>query len=137
MSMQNNLTKTQTATRKVLLIDDDEGIRRMLRFALRSAGFDVSMATTGGEALAYLDRNAVDAVVLDLGLPDGLGGSVLSWLHKQPEGRVAPAWVVISAQDQQDARVKYGPLGKHFLSKPFDPWDLVDLLDTLVAKKDN
>ena len=114
---------------KVLLVEDDQSVSRMLRLSLRSAGFEVTAVSTGVDALRALDAEPVDAVVLDLGLPDRRGGAVLDRLKS--EGRSedeSPAWVVISALDQGEATRQYGPLGRHFVAKPFDPWDLVNLL---------
>ena len=65
---------------RVLVVEDDQGVTRMLRFSLRSAGFDITETTTGQEALTILDRQRPEAVVLDLGLPDGKGGEVLQRL---------------------------------------------------------
>ena len=121
---------------RVLVIEDDQSVRRMLRFSLRDAGFEITEAPTGGEALQHLQRRVPEAIILDLGLPDGLGGAVLEWLRQMetgPDGR--PAWVVISALDQNDVIKQFGPLGRHFLAKPFDPWELVMRLQELLAAK--
>jgi CheY-like chemotaxis protein len=121
---------------RVLVIEDDEGVMRMLRFSLRSAGFDTTEATTGGKALRILKQNPPDAVVLDLQLPDGQGGAVLDWLRQLDERtRTSPVWVVISALDRDEATRRYGPLGNHCLTKPFDPWDLVAMLKKLLSAK--
>ena len=107
----------------------------MLRFILRDAGFQVEAVGTGGAALDRLDRAPVDAVVLDLGLPDERGPAVLARLRELEanDGSTAhPAWVVITAQDRADVTARFGPLGGRFLSKPFDPWDLVHLLQASV-----
>ena len=99
---------------------------------LADAGFAVREACTGGDALPLLDNEPPDAVVLDLGLPDHLGGAVLERLREDPRQR-APAWVVISALRREDATRQYGPVS-HFLAKPFDPWTLVDMLERLMEK---
>ncbi len=116
-------------SRRVLLIEADMGVGRMILLALRSAGFDPVHVRAGSEALRTLDETVVYAVVLDLELPDGLGGRVLSRLresgrHENP----AVPWVVVSAQDLGELTALYGPVGDRFLSKPFDPWHLVQIL---------
>ncbi len=123
---------------RVLVIEDDQSVRRMLRFSLRDAGFEITETPTGGEALQHLQRQVPEAIILDLGLPDGLGGAVLEWLRQMDAGKDGrPAWVVMSAQDQNDVVKQYGPLGRHFLAKPFNPWDLVmRLQELLVAGRD-
>ena len=110
----------------------------MLRFALIRAGFEVTEVTRGADALDILEKNKdeVDAVVLDLGLPDGTGGAVLSWLHEHGQPNPGgPAWMIITALDRQEAANKYGPLGNNFLAKPFDPWNLVSMLNKLLETR--
>jgi DNA-binding response OmpR family regulator len=107
----------------------------MLGFALREAGFQVLLAASGGEALSALAGSPVDAVVLDLGLPDGQGSDVLDWLRQRREnGGDGPAWVVMSAMDRREAAREFGPMGGHFLAKPFDPWELARLLNELLGQ---
>jgi CheY-like chemotaxis protein len=76
-------------------------------------------------------------VVLDLGLSDRQGRGVLDWLRRRgPDGDGhLPVWVVMSALDQDDATRQYGPLGRQFLAKPFDPWVLVGLLQKLLGEE--
>mgnify|MGYP002153781360 CR=1 FL=1 len=121
---------------RVLVIEDDESVTRMLRFSFRSAGFDTAEVVTGGEALHILKQQPPDAAVLDLQLPDSQGGAVLEWLRQLDErARSSPVWVVISALDRNEATRRYGPLGSHFLAKPFNPWDLVAMLQSLLLAK--
>ncbi len=125
--------RTMTDTTKVLVVEDDEAVRRMLRLVLRSAGFDVAEVSCGGDALEELARSPYDAIVLDLGLPDQLGATVLKRLRGMSSTRhERPAWLVVSAQDIGEVAEKYGPLGERFVPKPFDPWDLVQKLGELL-----
>jgi DNA-binding response OmpR family regulator len=118
---------------RVLVVEDDQSVRRMLRFSLRSAGFDISEVSTGAEALQVFQQDVPEAIILDLGLPDGLGGSVLEWIRRTVNAPDVPlVWVIISAQDLNDVIKQYGPLGRHFLAKPFDPWVLVARLQELM-----
>ena len=116
---------------RVLLVEDDAVVAMVLGMCLGEAGFEVCQVSAGGEALHVLDRECPDAVVLDLGLPDQLGGAVLERLRLR-RGRPAPAWVVISAFSREEATQRYGPLGS-FLAKPFDPYVLVRRLDELLG----
>lgn len=119
---------------RVLVVEDDESVARMLQIALGAAGFDSMEARTGGEALGILRNVAVDAVILDLVLPDGLGGDVLEWLRGAP-AHTAPVHVVMSALEREEATKLFGKLGEDFFEKPFDPWDLVRRLDQLLESK--
>jgi two-component system KDP operon response regulator KdpE len=135
MPPQDNIRQ---ALGRVLVVEDDQSIRRMLRFSLRDAGFDIIEAVTGAEALRLLKNDAPEAIVLDLGLPDGLGGAVLEWLRQTEGGNSGgPVWVVISALDQSDVVKQYGPPGRCFLAKPFNPWELVVRVQELLAEKRN
>ena len=119
---------------KVLVVEDEPAVARMLRISLHAAGFDVVEAVVGREALQILERESADAVILDLGLPDGRGREVLDRL-RQADDSGFHAWVVISGLDREEATGRYGPLGGHFLAKPFDPWDLVRVLNTLLSER--
>jgi DNA-binding response OmpR family regulator len=124
--------KAGSVSPRVLVVEDDAGIARVLGMCLGDEGFEVCQASAGGEALDILETEPPDAVVLDLGLPDSLGGAVLDRLRRA-RGRPAPAWVVISALSREEATQQYGPLGS-FLAKPFDPGVLVDKLDELLGR---
>jgi len=116
---------------RVLVIEDDDAIDRILRLILGSYGFDTARAESGGDALKAMDHSAFDAVLLDLCLPDGRAADVLHRL--QTVGR-SPVWVVMSALDEDEANRRYGPLRGPFLPKPFDPMELVSLLGRLLGK---
>jgi DNA-binding response OmpR family regulator len=122
--------KQNLTHRKVLVIEDDDAIVRMLHFSLRSSGFETAWAESGREALTAMDQGKFDAVILDLCLPDGRGPDVLQRLQNTSR---YPVWVVTSALDEDEAVRRYGPLQGPFLPKPFDPWDLIRLLDRLLG----
>ena len=110
----------------------------MLRFSLRNAGFDTCEVATGGEGLRILREQPPDAAILDLQLLNGQGRAVLDWL-RQLDGLAgdSPVWVVISALEGEEAIRRYGPLGGRFLPKPFDPWELITMLRTLLSLKES
>ncbi len=123
--------KPDPARRNVLIVEDDPAVARILRVCLHRAGFNTSVVETGRGALEKMDQSQPDAVLLDLGLPDGLGGAVLRRLQAARDGY--PVWLILSALDEDEATRRYGPLNGIFVPKPFDPWDLIrrlkDLLD--------
>jgi DNA-binding response OmpR family regulator len=120
------------APRKPLLIvEDDPTLRRVLEIAMRHAGFDVDYAETGAEALAFLEANGVSAVLMDLGLPYGRTAEVLSWLHAHSD---RPPWLVLSAMDPADAAQIDDTIGERFISKPFDPWQLIERVKAMTAE---
>ena len=107
----------------VLVVEDDGAVRRVVQLALDRSGFDVVEVDTGTRALASLEHGGIDAVVLDLGLPDARARDVLAWLHAHDD---KPSWVVISGGFDRAEAVRLDRLiGGRFLAKPFDLWELV------------
>ncbi len=112
----------------ILLVEDDQALRWLMRRALDQSGFDVVEVDTGTRALTRLERGGIDAIVLDLGLPDARSPDVLAWLHAHDE---KPPWLVVSAVDRAEA-VRVDPLIRgRFVAKPFDPWELVQRIAAL------
>ncbi len=127
---------TKLTTPRVLIVEDDLTLRRILRMTLQEDGFNCTEAGSGGEALAALDGPVPDAVVLDPGLPDNRTGEVLECLGQFRErGSRGPAVVVMSALSKENVVQKYGPLGCPFLAKPFDPWELARLVNQLLDER--
>lgn len=124
--------KNRVGRSSVLVVEDDRSITRMLRFCLEAAGFGITEVATGTEALNLLETQSPQAVVLDLNLPDGQGAAVLDRLRQYPIG--LPAWIAISGLGRREATSQYGPLGQHFLAKPFDPWDLIGILEDMISR---
>jgi DNA-binding response OmpR family regulator len=83
-----------TPRRTILLVEDDEPLRRMMSIALRFAGFETREARTGMEALAILDQSQPDLVVLDLVLPGIDGLAVQQELASRPGTQRLPVVVI-------------------------------------------
>lgn len=101
---------------KVLIIDDEPQIRRMLRIALKSEGYDVIEAETGEQGLAAMTRQQPDLVVLDLGLPDIDGHQVLGELRAWSSIPV----IVLSVRSDYEEKVRALDTGaQDYVTKPF------------------
>src|SRR5262245_21818722 len=106
----------QTFLKRILIVDDDDAIRESLALALEDS-YQVLVARDGLEALAVLDREPVDAVVLDVMMPLLEGMGVLAALGSG--ARTLPPIIVTSAGGDAAARAR--ALGaRGFLPKPFD-----------------
>jgi CheY-like chemotaxis protein len=71
-----------SSSRTVLVVDDNDGIRQMLRTALRTLNFDVRIAANGAQALDLFTRDAIDLVLLDVQMPIMDGPQLLTALQK-------------------------------------------------------
>ena len=71
--------------RRVLVVDDDEGVRTAVTWALEADGFSVETATDGLSALESLDRSRPDLMVLDLSMPGLSGIDVLTRVRRDEE----------------------------------------------------
>lgn len=101
---------------RILVVDDDETIRRTLRINLRARGYDVEVVGTGRDALSTVEDAPPDLVVLDLGLPDLDGVEVLRTLRRTSAVPV----VVLSARHQSDDKVEALDEGADdYVTKPF------------------
>ncbi len=104
---------------KVLLVDDEDQLRKVMRDLLEREGYAVTEASDGVEALDQVDRHAPDIIVLDLNLPGLDGYGVLSHLRSRQVTEDIPV-VVLTARGDEDAEVRVFELGADdFLSKPF------------------
>jgi type II secretory ATPase GspE/PulE/Tfp pilus assembly ATPase PilB-like protein len=119
----------------VLIVEDEEPLRRVLRDLLEREGFHVLEANNGVQALDQVDRGAPDVVVLDLNLPQLDGFGVLSRLRSRASTARLPV-LVLTAQGDEDSEVRVLESGADdFLTKPFRPRALSARLHTLLNRK--
>ncbi len=118
-------------TKTVLLVEDDESVRQLVRVTLQMHDFEVVEAKDGLEGLLMLDMHHPDAVVLDLMMPDVAGERMLAQLRQQPETKRTP--VVIITGKPEVAPEVVGLVGQeNFFPKPFDPDAVIERLNALV-----
>ncbi len=106
----------------VLVIDDEPPILRVLKPSLAAAGYNVSSAATGADALSRVAQDAPDLIILDLGLPDMDGKDVIVSLR---EWTTAPI-IVLSARHDETERIAALDTGADdFVTKPFHMGELL------------
>ena len=107
---------------KVLIVDDELAIRRLLRVGLESAEYKVIEAAAGREALSLAASHRPDLMVLDLGLPELSGFEVLERLREWSDLPV----LVLTVQDDEDDKVRALDLGADdYVTKPFGTSELL------------
>ena len=107
---------------KVLIVDDEAQIRRLLRTTLDRASYEVSEAASAREALELLATADPDVVLLDLGLPDRDGMELVPIIRQRSKATL----LVVSARDATDQKVTALDLGADdYVTKPFDTDELL------------
>lgn len=106
----------------ILVVDDEPPIRRLLKTSLGAQGYDVIEAGTGTAALAAVERDKPDLMILDLGLPDLDGAEVIRRLRPQSPLPI----IVLSSRDDERGKVEALDLGANdYVVKPFGMEELV------------
>ena len=116
----------------VLVVDDEPPIRRLLRTSLGAQGYDVSEAGTGREALAAIERDKPDLVILDLGLPDLNGIEVIRAVRAHSTVPI----IVLSVREDERGKVEALDLGADdYVTKPFGVEELVARMRTALRHR--
>jgi CheY-like chemotaxis protein len=119
---------------KVLLVEDEEQLRRVMKDLLERDGYVVTEAKDGIQALDQVDRHAPDIIVLDLNLPGLDGYSVLQQLRSRPATRGIPV-MVLTAKGDEDNEVRVFELGADdFITKPFRARALSARLEAVLGR---
>ncbi len=117
---------------KILVVEDDLHIRRLLRTTLERMQYAVGETQNARDALSLLDIEKPDLVLLDLGLPDRDGLELIQLI----KGRSNATLIVISARDSTDAKVAALDLGADdYLTKPFDTEELLARIRTALRHR--
>jgi two-component system, OmpR family, KDP operon response regulator KdpE len=111
-----------TNSERILVVEDDEPIRKFLRNCLSGEGYSVIEAATGAQALRLAGQQPPDVVILDLGLPDQDGQAVLVALRDWFSGPI----LILSAREQEAQKIQALDAGADdYLSKPFGSGELL------------
>jgi DNA-binding response OmpR family regulator len=119
-------------SRRILLVDDDESVRSLLRMTLPEDGYDINEATDGEQALALVEERVPDLVLLDWEMPGRHGSLVLDELKsRHPQLPV----IVLTAEIAEHHRSLAESLKVDvFLTKPFSPLELLETIERLLRE---
>src|SRR5262245_61780067 len=110
---------------RVLIVDDDPDIQRLVSYNLIQAGFQVMGAETGSAALDAVEKRPPDLIILDIMLPDLDGLEVCRAVRQRDSWRQIPI-IMLTARTQELDRVVGFELGADdYVQKPFSPRELV------------
>ena len=121
-------------SRTVLVADDEDHIRQLIRLYLASEGFTVAEARTGREALSCCQEGNPDLVILDIMMPEMDGWEVLKQIRKQKNTPV----IMLTAKDAEVDKVLGLELGADdYVTKPFSPRELVSRVKAVLRRSDS
>jgi DNA-binding response OmpR family regulator len=107
----------------VLVVEDDDPLRKLLTVTLEREGLDVTAVKDGAEAIGCLDRHEYRVVVLDLMMPRVSGWDVIDWLKEHPSSRPRTLIVVTAADRNVFAELEPGIVNA-IIVKPFDTYEV-------------
>ncbi|MDY6988485.1 MAG: response regulator [Thermodesulfobacteriota bacterium] len=118
--------------KKILIVDDEEKVRKLVEVTLSVGQFEILHASTGEEALKIARENKPDIVLLDIMMPGELDGfEVCRLLKEDPETRHIYV-IMLTAKGQQGDKEKGVACGSDdYFVKPFSPVELMDKIDSL------
>jgi two-component system, OmpR family, response regulator len=117
---------------QILLVEDDQDLRTLLRRGLEEEGFAITGASTGAEALERVASEAPDAFVIDVGLPDADGRDLCQALRAQ--GIQSPVLFLTARDALADRLAGFGAGGDDYLTKPFSLAELTARLRALLNR---
>jgi len=121
--------------RHLLVVDDDDRIRDLLKEYLARAGFRVSAAGDAATARRLVGRLTFDLLVVDVMMPGEDGLAFTRWLRAQPGGAGAAPILILTARGLPDERIEGLALGADdYLAKPFEPRELVLRIEAILRR---
>jgi len=117
----------------ILAVDDQRHIARLVQYHLEHAGYDVTLAYNGAEALEKVCEIRPDLVILDVMMPGINGFEVLRRLKEDPGTEPIPVIMLTARTESDDALEGYDRGAQWYLSKPFDPAELLNYVNNVLG----
>lgn len=120
------------ATGRILVVDDEPAIRRLLRTTLQAHNYEIIEANTAAMAMAQLQESPPDVVILDLGLPDRDGLQVISDIRQSSQIPI----LILSSRDDERGKVAALDAGADdYITKPFSAEELLARIRTALRHR--
>ncbi|WP_375339989.1 response regulator [Okeania sp. KiyG1] len=120
---------------KILLVDDEPGLREAVQAYLEDSGFDVNVASNANQGWDILQSYLPDLVITDIMMPQIDGYQFLQKLREDPRFKALPV-VFLTAKGMTTDRIQGYQAGcDAYLSKPFDPEELVAIVENLLERR--
>ena len=121
---------------KILVVDDDEAVRRLLAVRLKASGYEVAEAFDSPSTMSAIREGRPDLIVLDLGLPQGDGFLLMEALKSDPRTAGLPVIVLTGWDAEGNQERAYETGASDFFQKPINnTWLLRAIEEALTAKR--
>ena len=121
-------------SQRILAVDDEESIRRILQVNLQRAGYTVETAGSGVAALILLLQNHYDLLISDVMMPEMDGLELLEHIRQSPELHQLPVILLTAQSSQSEITHGYVRGTDLYLTKHFDPNELLLWVDRILTK---
>ncbi|KAF3884639.1 MULTISPECIES: response regulator [Nostocales] len=124
-------------TKQVLIVDDEERIRELVQVCLSDlGGWDALTAASGPEALKIAQTQSIDAILLDVSMPEMDGFAVYEQLQANSATQSIPV-ILLTAKVQRSDRARFAQMGvKGTIVKPFEPTTISDEVAEILGWND-
>ena len=119
---------------KVLIVDDDAFIARLVQMKVEQLGYDVETACDGEEGLRKALAHQPDLILLDLMMPRMNGLEVCRRLRAEPAGRDIPIVMLTAKAQERDIEAGFAAGANDYLVKPFSPRELQARMRAILAR---
>lgn len=118
--------------KKILVVDDDEAMHRLLTHILHRSGYEVECVLNAEDAYRALSTQSPDLILCDIFMPVTDGFQLLAQLREMPQFEHIPIAMISTCSDVRSRRRAQELGANAFIVKPFLPKDLIDTIDKLM-----
>lgn len=119
----------------ILLADDDDIVRQIVADALSEAGHIVGQVADGDVALATMRQRPPKLAILDQMMPEMNGRTVLREMRSDNDLVMIPVMMLTAVSGREDQRITFYDGADHYMTKPFDPFEVVFWAEELMAMR--
>jgi DNA-binding response OmpR family regulator len=120
---------------RILVVDDEPHIRRVLEVVLEAEGFVVVLASNGAEGLLAVRNGRIDLVILDLLMPGASGLDVLAEIRSDPDAKDTPVIILTAKGQDADREAAFAGGADDFMTKPFSPRKLIARIHEILGAR--
>jgi len=106
-------------SKKILVVDDEEVIRKFLGIQLAKLGYEVKEAVDGEQAMEQLRKDAFDLLICDIAMPKKDGWEVIKEVKSDPKMKEMPVIVLTAKNEDSDMFKGYDEGANYYMTKPF------------------